>query len=353
VDLGGWAPVATIIAAVIAIIGVLATRVQAKRSADAALISAAASERSSKASERTVEVNERIADQVGQRAIADAFAKRYGDAATQLGHDKAAVRLAGVYAMARLADDWEEQRQQCVDVLCAYLQMSSHHETEPGKESEQQVRSAILRSIGEHLDYQQAANWCDCSFDFSDATLDKITWSKPTFNKRPDFHGTRFTNLVSINSPRFRDGVNFIFATFEHRLQIQSAYVEAGDVSLYGATMQTGVFTTDHLGEHASMNLSKATCRGEFSVVCSPAGDEPQGRIAFLELRVKAGAAFYLDGVDVEGAAASSVNCVICHPGATVHVEATGRARLPETFQEVSGLQAGITIWTNSPPTTG
>ncbi|MFD9499878.1 hypothetical protein [Streptomyces sp. NPDC060035] len=34
-----------------------------------------------------------------------------------LGHDQAAVRLAGVYALARLADDWAEQRQVCIDVL--------------------------------------------------------------------------------------------------------------------------------------------------------------------------------------------------------------------------------------------
>ena len=47
--------------------------------------------------------------------------ERFATAAEQLGSDKPAVRLAGVYAMAGLADDWEENRQTCVDVLCAYL----------------------------------------------------------------------------------------------------------------------------------------------------------------------------------------------------------------------------------------
>jgi hypothetical protein len=46
------------------------------------------------------------------------FSTRYQDAADLIGHDQAAVRLAGIYAMARLADDWVEQRQQCIDVLC-------------------------------------------------------------------------------------------------------------------------------------------------------------------------------------------------------------------------------------------
>jgi hypothetical protein len=39
---------------------------------------------------------------------------------TSLGHEKPAVRLGGVYAMARLADNWDEQRRVCIDVLCAY-----------------------------------------------------------------------------------------------------------------------------------------------------------------------------------------------------------------------------------------
>src|SRR4051794_1582805 len=92
-----------------------------EKSAEAAQVGAASSDRASKASERSVGVTEQIAGDVAKRAQADALAKRYQDAATQLGHDKPPVRLAGVYAMARLADDWEEQRQTCIDVLCGYL----------------------------------------------------------------------------------------------------------------------------------------------------------------------------------------------------------------------------------------
>ena len=57
--------------------------------------------------------------------------ERFATAAGQLGNDKpAAVRLAGVYAMAGLADDWPENRQTCVDVLCAYLRLP--YEPDPG-----------------------------------------------------------------------------------------------------------------------------------------------------------------------------------------------------------------------------
>jgi hypothetical protein len=60
--------------------------------------------------------------------------ERFATAAEQLGSDKpVAVRLAGVYAMAGLADDWKEDRQTCVDVQCGYLRMP--YEPDPGQEA--------------------------------------------------------------------------------------------------------------------------------------------------------------------------------------------------------------------------
>ena len=57
--------------------------------------------------------------------------ERFATAAGQLGGDKpTAVRLAGVYAMAALADDWPKNRQTCVDVLCAYLRLP--YDPDPG-----------------------------------------------------------------------------------------------------------------------------------------------------------------------------------------------------------------------------
>jgi hypothetical protein len=68
--------------------------------------------------------------------------ERFATAAEQLGGDKPpAVRLAGVYAMAGLADDWEENRQTCVDVLCAYLRMP--YESKPGEDVPEPERLAF------------------------------------------------------------------------------------------------------------------------------------------------------------------------------------------------------------------
>ena len=86
--------------------------------------------------------------------------------AAQLGDDQAAVRLAGVHAMAGLADDWEENRQTCIDVLCAYLRMP--YEPDPGDEAPsadrlafrgfREVRHTVIRVIATHL--RPEAEWC-------------------------------------------------------------------------------------------------------------------------------------------------------------------------------------------------
>ena len=58
------------------------------------------------------------------------FNERFTATAAQLGHDQPAVRLAGVHAMAGLADDWKQNRQTCVEVLCAYLRLP--YDPDPG-----------------------------------------------------------------------------------------------------------------------------------------------------------------------------------------------------------------------------
>src|SRR5215467_2478497 len=86
--------------------------------------------------------------------------ERFATAADKLGSDKpAAVRLAGVYAMAGLADDWPKNRQTCVDVLCAYLRLP--FEPDPGDDvpalerlafqASREVRHTVIRVITAHL----------------------------------------------------------------------------------------------------------------------------------------------------------------------------------------------------------
>jgi hypothetical protein len=164
---------------------------------------------------------QRIAESDAHRADANQFADRYTTVAGQLGHDKAAVRLAGVYALARLADDWEEQRQVCIDVLCAYLRLPY----QPGpdasgyKEGEREVRLTILGLIRDHLRLPPVHphSWQGLHFDLSSVTFDGGDLSGAVFSGGTvDFTRAEFSGgTVSFDSAEFSGGlVSFDSARF-------------------------------------------------------------------------------------------------------------------------------------------
>ena len=112
-----------------------------------------------------------------------ALNERFDTVAGQLGSDKPpAVRLAAVYAMAGLADDWQDHRQMCVDVLCAYLRMP--YEPEPGDDApvekrlvfqaSREVRHTVIRVIAAHLNGTAPVSWCGLNFDFAGAVFDGV-----------------------------------------------------------------------------------------------------------------------------------------------------------------------------------
>jgi uncharacterized protein YjbI with pentapeptide repeats len=123
--------------------------------------------------------------------------ERFATAAGQLGSDQpAAVRLAGVYAMAGLADDWnfsKANQQTCVDVLCAYLRMP--YEPDPGKDSPEQlafrsgreVRHTVIRVIAAHLKKDAAVSWQGLSLDFNGVVFDG-----------GDFRGAEFSDCLAV-----------------------------------------------------------------------------------------------------------------------------------------------------------
>lgn len=126
-----------------------------------------------------------------------AMTDRFGAAAEQLGADQSAVRMAGAYAMARLADDWPRQRQTCIDVLCGYLRMP-HAPKAPEDEQtlavwqrEREVRQTVLRLIGGHLRDDAIESWRGHDLDFTGAVIDQA-----------DFRGARFTggDIIFLNA---------------------------------------------------------------------------------------------------------------------------------------------------------
>jgi uncharacterized protein YjbI with pentapeptide repeats len=142
------------------------------------------------------------------------FSSRYQDAADLLGHDKAAVRLAGVYAMSRLADDWNEQRQQCIDVLCAYLRLP--YDPAGGDAGEREVRLTVVRIIGDHLQPSATRPWHGHDLDFTGAVFDGGDFSGAVFSGGVRFTGAVFAGgTVDFTGAQFADGtVDFTGARF-------------------------------------------------------------------------------------------------------------------------------------------
>jgi uncharacterized protein YjbI with pentapeptide repeats len=152
--------------------------------------------------------------------------ERFATAADKLGNDKPpAVRLAGVYAMAGLADDWPENRQTCVDVLCAYLRLP--YETDPGddapalerlaSQSGREVRHTVIRVITAHLKDGADPSWQGLNFDFTGVVFDGGSFNGAKFSGgEVSFDGAKFSGSeVSFDGTKFSGSeVSFSGAKF-------------------------------------------------------------------------------------------------------------------------------------------
>jgi hypothetical protein len=154
---------------------------------------------------------QRVEEAAGYRSDAELLSKRYQDAAEQIGHERAAVRLAGVYAMARLVDDWEDQRQTCVDVLCAYLRMP--HTPSSGDRadhSEDTVRRTILTVISSHVSViGKSIRWSNLNFDLSGAHLRDVHFDHCRFDGDVDFSGSTLDGDCVFSNTTFSGGASF------------------------------------------------------------------------------------------------------------------------------------------------
>ena len=190
--------------------------------------------------------------------------ERFATAAEQLGSDKPAVRLAGMYAMAGLADDWEENRQTCVNVLCAYLRMP--YEPDPGQDAPEpqrltfeairEVRHAVIRVIAEHLQKDATVSWQGLRFNFTGAIFDGGDFREAEFSHSPvvfdraEFSGgeVRFNDAsfsgryVFFGGAKFSGGtVRFDRATFSgSAVSFRNAEFSSGEVRFNDARFSGG-----------------------------------------------------------------------------------------------------------------
>ena len=227
--------------------------------------------------EQREQLNRTLAEQRKQldRTLAEqrtrTLNERFATAAGQLGSDKpAAVRLAGVYAMAGLADDWEDNRQTCVDVLCGYLRMP--YEPNPGQEApaperlafwaSRQVRHTVIRVITAHLKPDAAVSWQGLKLDFTDVVFDGGDFRGAVFSggevlfDRAEFFGGAPVDFGSVvfsggtvrfDGAKFSGGhVNFGRAVFSGgevrfvRAVFSGGMVRFGDAEFTGGTVLFG-----------------------------------------------------------------------------------------------------------------
>ncbi|WP_433202361.1 pentapeptide repeat-containing protein [Nocardia sp. CA-107356] len=168
------------------------------------------------------------------------FAELFGAAARQLGDADPAVRIAGVYAMAGVADEFSapSRRQQCIDVLCGYLQLpydpadGANHlvsraesaEEAGGKvervyefrRNDREVRRAIVRVIAQHLKPSAEISWSACTLTFTNAVVEKADFRYAVFQGRhTSFAGATFIGPTTFEFATFA-GLHLTFrgATF-------------------------------------------------------------------------------------------------------------------------------------------
>ncbi|MFC9973477.1 pentapeptide repeat-containing protein [Spirillospora sp. NPDC127200] len=202
----------------------------------------AAAERAERAQAHTEQVARDNAYDASQRRVTEL----YGQAVEQLGHDKAAVRLGGLYSLERLGQDHPQHRQTIVDVVCSYLRMpfqsprlASSNTQSSSRENnftgdirqEIQVRLAAQRLLARRLSLpvdQDAvatdAHWSGIrvdlagaqliDFDFSLCRTTEAIFSNVDFSGNARFDGARFDGRVKFDEAKFDGPASFSESRF-------------------------------------------------------------------------------------------------------------------------------------------
>ncbi|WP_432834352.1 pentapeptide repeat-containing protein [Dactylosporangium sp. CA-092794] len=219
-------------------------------------------------------VSERAQRFAEQEALEQRTTALYVAAAEQLGSDKPAVRLAGLYALERLGQDNRKLRQTVVDVWCAYLRMpytppaellltgsspgaageEPHEAVDAERRQELQVRRTAQRLLAAHVsralaEAGEATYWVDAKgdrltidlasavlVDFGLAACDagRCDFSRARFHGHTDlgaahFHGNvrlsgaHFHGSADLRETRFHDGADLTEAEFHGRAELRGA----------------------------------------------------------------------------------------------------------------------------------
>jgi uncharacterized protein YjbI with pentapeptide repeats len=231
----------------------------------------------------------------------------YTKAADQLGSEQAPVRLAGLYALERLAHSTVEHRQTIVDVICAYLRMPytppqpsasvpgwSYRSPGPARrrriirplsdrsphatptfqqarhehaEQQRQVRLTAQNILSRNLYLvdQHRRHWWHrtpppapawpgirlnltgallLEFSLAGCQLDYASFQKAQFTGRALFTGAQFLGGVLFTGAQFTGGADFWGAQFTGRAEFEDAQFPGG-ADFTGAQFPGGAFFRD------------------------------------------------------------------------------------------------------------
>lgn len=213
----------------------------------------------------------------------------YTRAVDQLGSDKAVVRLAGLYAMERLAQGNSENRQTIVDVLCGYLRMPfSIGNLDSGSDSpghdvpELQVRLTAQRILHRHLGPVESATgegdpnyWGELDLDLTGATLVRFVLANASV-RFCDFRRAHFIGSAQFQGTRFASTI-FSFSRFDGFAWFEStSFGEAGgfddtqftsEATFEKATFGNSLFRRAHFTKDVTFNNARFVHNIEFDGV--------------------------------------------------------------------------------------
>lgn len=210
--------------------------------------------RRQRSTEQTLEHQLYVAAAAERDSAERRITELYNKAAENLGSEHAPVRLAGMYALERLAQGNRSQRQTIVNILCAYLRMPytppgvdqrPNNSTEGELDSydklaqEREVRSAAQRILIFHVRRPRNATnsdeyWgAELDLDLSRAHLENLDM-RGCHLRNAVFLGARFSGVATFGNAQFDGAVDFRYSEFYSFAHFSQADFR-GDVTFYGA----------------------------------------------------------------------------------------------------------------------
>ncbi|SFW69459.1 pentapeptide repeat-containing protein [Amycolatopsis australiensis] len=252
------------------------------------------------------QANEDARHDAAERRITDLYLK----AVEQLGAEKAPVRLAGLYALERLAQDNPAHRQTIVNVVSAYLRMpyeplpdAAEGDDRRACLEEREVRMTAQQILTDHLSPAGADRdrfWADLDVDLGGAVLIDLKLHDCSL-RNANFTRARFIGQTSLLGVRFRGSTRFVDAVFEGEAWFAEA--EFSDSTRFDGVK----FLADARFDEASFVGATVFRRARFDGDARFEKTEFAGKVIFSEAVFAGGADFaragfadeaYLPGVD-------------------------------------------------------